>query len=121
MLVRAGADGPQGSSALAFFCAPGQEAPACRLRPTPGLPFVGPMVGAILIVLVLLALAAACAVWIPRLFGSFQTQLAERNAEFDRRLESVGAAVDRRLAELDTKVDRRLENASQTTVKIHER
>src|SRR2546427_13124958 len=79
------------------------------------------MVGAILIVLVLLALAAACAVRIPRLFGSFQTQLAERNAEFDRRLESVGAAVDRRLAELDTKVDRRLENASQTTVKIHER
>jgi DNA recombination protein RmuC len=79
------------------------------------------MVGAILIVLVLLGLAAACAVWVPRLFASFQAQLAERNAEFDRRLESVGATVDRRLAELDTKVDRRLENASQTTIKIHER
>src|SRR5437870_10853987 len=79
----------------------------------------------ILIVLVLLALAAACALWFPRFFAAFQSQasaqLAERHAEVDRRLESVVETMDRRLAELDTKVDRRLENASQTTIKIHER
>src|SRR5213596_3172302 len=83
------------------------------------------MVGMILIVLVLLALAAACALWFPRFFAAFQAQasaqLAERNAEVDRRLVSVVETMDRRLAELDTKVDRRLENASQTTIKIHER
>jgi DNA recombination protein RmuC len=79
------------------------------------------MVGAILIVLVLLALAGACAIWIPRLFASFQAQLAERNAEFDRRLENVGARVDHRLADLDAKVDRRLESAQRTSSDIHDR
>src|SRR5437870_2719049 len=79
----------------------------------------------ILIVLVLLALAAACALWFPRFFAAFQSQasaqLAERHAEVDRRLEGVTETMDRRLSELDTKVDRRLENASQTTSKIHEK
>jgi DNA recombination protein RmuC len=47
--------------------------------------------------------------------------LSDRNAEVDRRLQGVVETMDRRLAELDTKVDRRLENASATTIKIHER
>src|SRR5919204_2487261 len=83
------------------------------------------MVGVVLIAVILLLLAAACAVWFPRFFAAFQSQasaqLAERNAEVDRRLESVVETMDRRLAELDTKADRRLESASQTTIKIHER
>jgi DNA recombination protein RmuC len=83
------------------------------------------MVGAILIALVLLALAAACALWLPRFFAAFQAQaaaqLAERNAEVDRRLQSMVETMDRRVGELDTKVDRRLESTSQTTHKIHER
>ena len=83
------------------------------------------MVGPILIALVLLALAAAARVWLPRFLAAFQaqtaTQLSERNAEVDRRLDSVVETMDRRLAELDTKVDRRLESASQTSIKIHER
>src|SRR6058998_124515 len=83
------------------------------------------MVGMILIVLVLLALAAACALWFPRFFAAFQAQasaqLAERNAEVDRRLESVVETMDRRLAELDTKVDRRMESTSKTARDIHER
>jgi DNA recombination protein RmuC len=83
------------------------------------------MVGLVLIALLLLLLAAACAVWFPRFFAGFQAQtsaqLAERNAEVDRRLDSVVETMDRRLAELDTKVDRRLESTSQTTFKIHER
>jgi len=82
------------------------------------------MVG-VIVILVLLLLAAACALWFPRFFAAFQAQasaqLAERNAEVDRRLESVVETMDRRLAELDTKVDRRLESTSQTTIKIHER
>jgi len=48
-------------------------------------------------------------------------QLAERNCEIDRRLESLGATMDRRLGTLDERVDRRLEDATQTTNKIHER
>src|SRR5437764_4608616 len=48
-------------------------------------------------------------------------QLAERNADVDRRLEAVVETMDRRLAELDTKVDRRLATAGQTTTQIHER
>jgi DNA recombination protein RmuC len=83
------------------------------------------MLGPIVIALVLLALAAAARAWLPRFLAAFQaqaaTQLAERNAEVDRRLESVVETMDRRLAELDTKVDRRLESASQTSIKIHER
>jgi DNA recombination protein RmuC len=83
------------------------------------------MLGPIVIAFVLLALAAAARAWLPRFLAAFQaqaaTQLAERNAEVDRRLDSVVETMDRRLAELDTKVDRRLESASQTSIKIHER
>jgi DNA recombination protein RmuC len=83
------------------------------------------MVGLVGIALFLLALAAAARLWLPRFLTAFQaqtaTQLAERNAEVDRRLDSVVETMDRRLAELDTKVDRRLESASQTSIKIHER
>jgi DNA recombination protein RmuC len=49
------------------------------------------------------------------------TQLAERNAEIDRRLLAIDGRLDRRLADLDTKVDRRLETATKTTAEIHER
>ncbi|MDX6511779.1 MAG: recombination protein RmuC [Gaiellaceae bacterium] len=74
------------------------------------------------------ALAVALA-WLARLLrtelGALRndsgTQLAERSAEVDRRLQSVIEVMDRRLGELDAKVDRRLESASQTTTQIHER
>ena len=83
------------------------------------------MLGPIVIALILVALAAAARLWLPRFLAVFQaqtaTQLAERNAEVDRRLDSVVETMDRRLAELDTKVDRRLESASQTSIRIHER
>lgn len=79
----------------------------------------------------LLILAAAAALggvvaWVfRREFGTLRTesssQLAERNAEVDRRLQGVIETMDRRLSSLDTKVDRRLESASETTNKIHER
>jgi DNA recombination protein RmuC len=48
-------------------------------------------------------------------------QLAERNAEVDRRLLGIDEKLDRRLSDLDTKVDRRLETAQKTTTEIHER
>jgi DNA recombination protein RmuC len=96
-----------------------------RHRPTGELPFVGPMLGFVLIAVFLLALAAAARLWLPRFLAAFQaqtaTQLTDRNVEIDRRLDSVVETMDRRLAELDTKVDRRLESASQTSIKIHER
>lgn len=83
------------------------------------------------IVLILLVGAAVAAVilaagrGLSRELGSLRAdsgvQLAERNAEVDRRLQGLVETMDRRLGELDTKVDRRLESASQTTSKIHER
>jgi DNA recombination protein RmuC len=83
------------------------------------------MVGVIVIAFLLLAAAALCAWWLPRMLAGFQAhssaQLAERNAEVDRRLQGVIETMDRRLGELDSKVDRRLESASQTTSRIHER
>ena len=83
------------------------------------------MVDIAFIALFFLAAGAVCAWWLPRFFASFQTQanaqLAERNAEVDRRLESVVETMDRRLGELDTKVDRRLESTSKTARDIHER
>jgi DNA recombination protein RmuC len=98
------------------------------LRPAPPLPFVGPMVDIVLILLVGAAVAAVILVAgraLSRELGSLRadsgTQLAERNAEVDRRLQGLVETMDRRLGELDTKVDRRLESASQTTSKIHER
>jgi DNA recombination protein RmuC len=81
-----------------------------------------------LIVVLVLALAAA-AVWMARLLrrelaglrAETGTQLGERNAEVDRRLQAITETVDRRLAELDVKVDRRLESASKASDAIHER
>jgi DNA recombination protein RmuC len=83
------------------------------------------MVDVILIALLIAAAAAAAAWWLPRVLASFQAQahgeLAERNADVDRRLEAVVETMDRRLAELDTKVDRRLESSQRTATEIHER
>jgi DNA recombination protein RmuC len=86
------------------------------------------MVDIVLILLVGAAVAAVILVAgraLSRELGSLRadsgTQLAERNAEVDRRLQGLVETMDRRLGELDTKVDRRLESASQTTSKIHER
>jgi DNA recombination protein RmuC len=97
-------------------------------RPTRSLAFVDPMVDVILIVLVVLAAAGALA-WFARFLRAelaalrvdSASELVERSAAVDRRLEGLTETMDRRLAELDTKVDRRLESASQTTNKIHER
>src|SRR2546425_5400705 len=127
MLLRAGADGPQGLSALAFFVPSVRQRghpTLSRLRPTPSLSFVGPMVGVIVILVLLPALAGLA--WylraeMARSRTESTTALSERNAEVDRRLQGVIETMDRRLAQLDTKVDRRLESASQTTIKIHER
>ncbi|MGZ4385056.1 MAG: DNA recombination protein RmuC [Gaiellaceae bacterium] len=78
---------------------------------------------------VLVVALAAAAGWIARLLrrelGGLRsdtgTQLGERNAEVDRRLQTIAESVDRRLAELDVKVDRRLETASKASDAIHER
>jgi DNA recombination protein RmuC len=98
------------------------------LRPTASLAFVGPMVDIVLILLLGAAIAAVLLVvgrQLLREIASFRdesgTQLADRNAEVDRRLQGLVETMDRRLGELDTKVDRRLESASETTSKIHER
>jgi DNA recombination protein RmuC len=85
---------------------------------------VGPMVGVVVILVLLPALAALA--WflrseVARSHTEAASQLSERNAEVDRRLQGVIETMDRRLAELDTKVDRRLESASKTTTEIHER
>ena len=89
---------------------------------------------------ILVALGAFGFVWLARFLRAESdrvraesgTQLAERNAEvdrrlvgmietMDRRLGELDGKVDRRLSDLDTKVDRRMESASQTSQKIHER
>jgi DNA recombination protein RmuC len=79
----------------------------------------------VVLILVLAGGLAGAVVWLARVLGQLRSdwssQLAERSAEVDRRLEGVTETMDRRLAQLDSKVDRRLENASQTTNKIHER
>jgi DNA recombination protein RmuC len=81
-----------------------------------------------LIVALVVALAAGGA-WMARLLrhelsvvrAETGIQLGERNAEVDRRLQTIAESVDRRLAELDAKVDRRLESASKASDAIHER
>ena len=82
------------------------------------------MANVVLILLLGVGLAAGL-IWLARalrdLRSDWSSQLAERNAEVDRRLLGVTETMDRRLGELDTKVDRRLESATQTTAKIHER
>jgi DNA recombination protein RmuC len=83
------------------------------------------MTDLLLIVAAAAALGAVVAWVFRREFGTLRTesssQLAERNAEVDRRLQGVIETMDRRLSALDTKVDRRLESASETTNKIHDR
>jgi DNA recombination protein RmuC len=67
----------------------------------------------------------ALAYWLPRALSTLRVdsaaQLAERNAEMERRLQGLNETMDRRLAQLDTKVDHRLESASKTTTQVHER
>ncbi len=79
----------------------------------------------VVLILVLAAALGGALVWLARVLrelrSDWSSQLAERTAEVDRRLEGVTETMDRRLGELDTKVDRRLESASETTNKIHER
>ncbi|MBA2475838.1 MAG: DNA recombination protein RmuC [Actinobacteria bacterium] len=80
-------------------------------------------------ILILAAAVGAIGVWLVRVLRSELTglrsetggHLVDRNAEVDRRLQSVIETMDRRLGDLDTKVDRRLESASVTTSQIHER
>jgi DNA recombination protein RmuC len=67
-------------------------------------------------ILLLVAVAAAGAVWLVRVlradFARHRDESAEqltgRNAEIDRRLAGMTETMDRRFGELDTKVDRRL-------------
>jgi len=76
----------------------------------------------LLLVILVIAAAAAFVARTLRTFGETSgSQLAERNAEVDRRLQLLGETVDRRLATLDEKVDRRLESATLATTAIHER
>jgi DNA recombination protein RmuC len=76
-------------------------------------------------VLIVVAAVGALAYWLPRALAASQLeaagQLAQRNAEMERRLQGLNETLDRRLAELDTKVDRRLESASKTSSAIHDR
>src|SRR5213078_2606532 len=78
---------------------------------------------AIATLLLVLAGAAALAVWLTRALQAFKADsdatLAGRNAEVGRQLEGITATMDRRLGELDTKVDRRLEHATKQTNAIH--
>jgi DNA recombination protein RmuC len=75
--------------------------------------------------LIVLAALAGLAVWLTRVLAAFRadsgTQLAERNAEVDRRLQGLIETMDRRLGTLDRKIDSRLENATKTTTQVHER
>jgi DNA recombination protein RmuC len=71
--------------------------------------------------LVVLRLARLVRDELARLRADSGVQLAERNAEVDRRLQALVETMDRRLGELDTKVDRRLESASRTSTALHER
>jgi DNA recombination protein RmuC len=48
-------------------------------------------------------------------------QLAERNADMDRRLHGIVETMDRRLGELDRRVDGRLESANRMATEIHGR
>ena len=90
------------------------------------------MVDLALIVVLALGLAAALAVaglWLGRLLraelhalrADSGSQLSERNADVDRRLQALVETMDRRLGELDTKFDRRLESTTRTAGEIHDR
>jgi len=79
----------------------------------------------IVLTLAVLGSIGALAYWLPRALSMLRVdsaaQLAERNAEMERRLQGLNETMDRRLSQLDTKVDRRLETASKTTTQVHER
>jgi DNA recombination protein RmuC len=79
----------------------------------------------IVLTLAVLGGIGALAYWLPRALAMLRVdsaaQLAERNAEMERRLQGLNETMDRRLSQLDTKVDRRLETASKTTTQVHER
>jgi DNA recombination protein RmuC len=79
----------------------------------------------VVLTLAVLGAMGALAYWLPRALATLRVdsaaQLAERNAEMERRLQGLNETMDRRLAQLDTKVDHRLESASKTTTQVHER
>jgi DNA recombination protein RmuC len=79
----------------------------------------------VVLTLAVLGAIGALAYWLPRALSTLRVdsaaQLAERNAEMERRLQGLNETMDRRLAQLDTKVDHRLESASKTTTQVHER
>ena len=86
------------------------------------------MVTIVVLVLVLAALAVGVG-WLARFLrdelGGLRVdtgaQLAERNAEVDRRLHGIVETMDRRLGELDRRVDGRLESANRIATEIHGR
>src|SRR6266550_4391857 len=79
----------------------------------------------VVLTLAVLGAIGALAYWLPRALSMLRVdsaaQLAERNAEMERRLQGLNETMDRRLAQLDRKVDHRLESASKTTTQVHER
>ena len=94
----------------------------------------------LLLIPFVLAVAAGLAIWVARVLRDelarlgteSGTQLGERNADVDRRLQALvetvdrrfgelDSRVDRRLVDIDTKMDRRLASASRTSAEIHER
>src|SRR4051812_32568401 len=79
----------------------------------------------VVLTLAVLGAIGTLAYWLPRALSTLRVdsaaQLAERNAEMERRLQGLNETMDRRLAQLDTKVDHRLESAQRTTSDIHER
>jgi DNA recombination protein RmuC len=79
------------------------------------------IVGLIVVVLVVVAAAAFIRAQMAALREASGSQLAERTAEVDRRLQALGETVDRRLATLDETFDRRLDSATRATSAIHER
>ena len=86
------------------------------------------LVGLVAIVVVLAALGAG-ALLLPRLLrgelGALREQtasdLSQRNAQVELRLQGMEQTLNTRLTELDTKVDGRLEASTKTTTQIHER
>lgn len=82
-----------------------------------------------LIAVVVLAALGAGALLLPRLLrgelGALREQtasdLSQRNAEVELRLQGMEQTLNTRLTELDTKVDGRLEASTKTTTQIHER
>ena len=86
-----------------------------RRRPTPSLPFRGPMW---IVVFILLAFAglAAGAVWFVR---NLRTELGALRADSGAQLAERSAAVDRRLEAMTSTLDRRLESTSKTASEIH--